>query len=244
MSSAPPIFRRLGALPEGDLRDLAAVRALAVMSGDEGAQLLELALDLARSGSPDEAAVAWSLCRAVRPEAGLPYEARQEIYQSAREGNLRAAALLLAPPAQRQAPDPQAPRDDLSLGHRRMLARTARADRLGRLGADQDPRVTVELLKNPRLTEREVVHLASRRPARPEVLTAIADSPRWIKRQAVKSALARNLYSPTGLVLRFLPHLPGRLLAEMAEDGTLHPELRRFARALLGGDARSTSKIE
>src|SRR5262249_20234378 len=150
------------------------------------------AVGLARQGSPDEAAAAWSLCRAVRPEAGLAYEVRQDIYQSARQQELRAAALLLAPPAQREAPDPEAPRDELSPGHRRTPARTATADRLGRLGADQDPRVTKELLKNPRLTEREVLRLASGRPAQPEVLAAIADSPRWIKRVAVKSALARN----------------------------------------------------
>ena len=229
------LFHRLAVLPEGGVRDLAAVRALAELTGEEGAQALEAALGLARHGSHEEAAAAWSLCRAVRPEAGLPYEVCQEIYRSARELGLRAAALLLAPPAQREAPAPQAPRDDLSLGHRRMLARSARSERLARLGADQDPRVTVELLKNPRLTEREVLRLASHRPARAEVLTAIADSPRWSTRLAVKSALARNPYSPPGLVMRFLPHLPAQLLAEIAEDGTLHVELRRFARALLGG---------
>jgi hypothetical protein len=216
------------------MRDLAAVRALAAIPGEDGARLLETALGLARGGTPSEAAAAWSLCRAVLPEAGLPYEAREEIYRSARELGLRSASLLLAPPAQRDPPAARAPRDELSLGHRRMLARTVTSDRLAKLGADQDPRVTVEFLKNPRLTEREVLHLASARPARPEVLAAIADSPRWIKRLAVKSALARNPYAPTGLVLRFLPHLPAPVLAAIADDGTLHVELRRFARALLG----------
>jgi hypothetical protein len=229
-----PVFRHLAALPEGEVRDLAAVRALDELPGAEGALLLETALDLARAGTPAESAAAWSVCRAVLPEAGLPYERRQEIYESAREGGLLAAALLLAPPPLREAPDPRAPKGDLSLGHRRTLARTAASGRFDRLGAEEDARVAVELLKNPRLTEREVLRLASRRPAQVEVLTAIAHSPRWITRPAVKSALARNPYAPPGLVLRFLPHLPAPILTAIAGDATLHPELRRFARALLG----------
>jgi hypothetical protein len=233
VSGAPPLFRRLAALPEGDMRDRAAVRALLGMGGEEAAQVLETALGLARGGSPAEAAAAWSLCSAVREEAGLPYEVRQEIYERARALQLRIAALLLAPPARREPPDPEAPRDDLSLGHRRMLARTAKAEKFARLGADQDARITTELLKNPHLTERDVLLLASRRPSQPQVLAAIAES-RWALRLAVKSALARNPYAPTGLALRFLPHLPAPILAEIAEDGTLHEELRRFARALLG----------
>ncbi len=216
------------------MRDLAAVRVLNEGTAAEGALLLESALDLARTGTAAEAAAAWSVCRAVLPEAGLVYERRQEIYTHAREGGLLAATLLLAPPAHRDAPEPQALKGDLSLGHRRTLARTASTENLDRLGAEEDARVTVELLKNPRLSEREVLRLASRRPAHPEVLNAIAQSPRWIKRPAVKSALARNPYAPPGMVLRFLPHLPAQLLAAIAEDGTLHPELRRFASALLG----------
>jgi hypothetical protein len=121
---------------------------------------------------------------------------------------------------------------DLSLGHRRSLARTAPPERFPRLGAEKDARVARELLRNPRLTEAEVLRLASRRPALPEVLSAIAESARFGGRLSVRTAVARNPYTPTQLAVRLLPHLGRALLSEISADATLHPEVRAFARKL------------
>lgn len=221
-------------LPDGRIRDRAAARALAAMEPVFAARTLEAALRSARLGSAAEASVAWALCQAVQPGMGIPYEQLAEIYREAREGKLLAAALLLAPLPHRVAPrgnpsDAQA--GEMSLGHRRALARTISPAILDRLAADADAGVVRELLRNPRLTEREVLRLATRRPARQDVLEVIAAS-RFGQRVAVRTALARNPYCPPGLALRLLAHLPARALGEMAGDGTLHPEIQRLAASL------------
>ena len=234
VDTSADVLRRLAALPEGAPRELAAVRFLTALPAEEGAQLIEHALRRLRHGDAQEVAAGIALVQAVLPELGMPYERRTELYAAARGERLVAAALFLSPPPLRAAPRPTPGMEtELSLGHRRALARTAPPERFARLGAEKDVRVARELLLNPRLTEREVVRLASRRPAQPDVLLAIGGSPRFASRQPVRTALVRNPYAPPRLALRFLPHLGDKLLREIAADGTLHAEVRQFARALL-----------
>ena len=58
----------------------------------------------------------------------------------------------------------------LTLGERKSLARRPDRAMLDRLLHDPHPDVIRRLLRNPRLTEDDVVRLAARRPGRPEVL--------------------------------------------------------------------------
>ncbi len=228
------LLRRLAVLPEGPPRDRAAVGFWGARPPHLGAQRVAHARAWLRGGRHAEGAAATALVQAVLPELGLPYDQRAALYVAARSLGLAAAALFLSPPPQKEAPPaPPGLEQELSLGHRRTLARTAPPERFARLGAEKDVRVARELLLNPRLTEREVVRIASRRPAQPEVLLAIGLSPRFSNRASVRSALARNPYAPPRLALRFLAHLGDQLLLEVATDGTLHPEVRQFARALL-----------
>jgi hypothetical protein len=236
--------QRLLALPDGPIRDRAAAREIAQMEPAAAARALEAALRTARTGSAQAAGVAWAICQAIRPELGIPYEQLAEIYGEARRAGLLAAALLVTPLPTRVAPDgdpSSALAGEMSLGHRRALARTLSPAIMDRLAADADAGVVRELLRNPRLTEREVLRLATRRPARQDVLETIAAS-RFGQRPTVKTALARNPYSPPALALRLLAHLPGKALLEMSNDGTLHPEIQRFAACLCAIEAEEASE--
>lgn len=230
----PDLERRLSALPDGPIRVRAAARALAQMEPAEAARTLETALRRARVGSPTEAGVAWAICQATGPGSEVSYEQRVEIYAEARRADLLATALLVSPLPLRVAPegDPSsALAGELSLGHRRAMARTLSPAVMDRLAADADAGVVRELLRNPRLTEKEVMRLATRRPARQDVLETIAAS-RFGQRPTVKTALARNPYTPPALALRLLAHLPGKALVEISDDGTLHPQIQRLAACL------------
>jgi len=93
--------------------------------------------------------------QAVLPELGLSYEQRMEIYAAAKARASPPRPLFLSPPPHREAPQPtRGWKGELSLGHRRSLARTVAPERFGRLGAEKDVRVALELLRNPRLTEK------------------------------------------------------------------------------------------
>jgi hypothetical protein len=97
----------------------------------------------------------------------------------------------------------------LTLGERKSLARRPDRSVLEKLLLDPHPDVIARLLKNPRLTEDDVVRLASRRPGRPEVLAAIARDPKWLHRARIRLTLVLNpdtsgaLAAPiVGLLLR------------------------------------------
>jgi hypothetical protein len=97
----------------------------------------------------------------------------------------------------------------LTLGERKSLAKRPDRNLLERLLADPHPDVIRSVLRNPRLTEDDVVRFVARVPARPELLAEVARSPQWVHRPRVRLALVLNPYSSVdhtiplaGLLLR------------------------------------------
>jgi hypothetical protein len=97
----------------------------------------------------------------------------------------------------------------LTLGERKSLARRSDRAMLDRLLHDPHPDVIQRLLRNPRLTEDDVVRLAARRPGRPDVLAEIVRWPRWIHCARVRLAVILNPDTPpeiaapiSGLLMR------------------------------------------
>jgi hypothetical protein len=122
---------------------------------------------------------------------------------------------------------------DLTLGERKSMAKTPRPEVLKRLLKEQDPSVIRNLLVNPRITEAEVLKIASLQPTSPAVLEEIARNPRWISRYRVKKALTFNPFSPPSLALYFLKFMVGGDLREIANDANLHLAVRDVAYHLL-----------
>jgi hypothetical protein len=67
---------------------------------------------------------------------------------------------------------------------------------MDRLLHDPHPDVMRMLLANPKLTEADVLSVASRRPCRPDVLTQIARIPRWAHNPRIRIALVLNPDTP------------------------------------------------
>jgi hypothetical protein len=80
----------------------------------------------------------------------------------------------------------------LTLGERKSLARRPDRDTMQRLLADPHPDVIRSLLRNPRITEDDVVRLAAKRPGRSDVLAEIARSTKWSHRPRVRVAVVMN----------------------------------------------------
>jgi hypothetical protein len=243
VARARDLARRLAALEEGALRTRAAARALGAVEPAAAAELLAAAMALAGDGDPALASALGAALLAPWPE--LPYEQLRGIYLSAAEGGHDAVRHLLLEAPPRRAWEP--PRDadgrlaSLTLGHKKALARGDRdPDLLARLAAEGEPSVVRELLRNPRLTEAQVVRIAARRPARPESLRCVYEERRWRTRPAVARALACNPYAEPALVAKLLPALGARDLAALAADGNLHALVRGLA-ARLAERRRGTS---
>ena len=124
-------------------------------------------------------------------------------------------------------------REDITLGEKRSLAKCFDKDTLDRIIYDEDPIVIKHLLLNPRLVERDVLKIASKRPNKPETLKIIFESKKWISRYVVKRALVMNPCTPTGIALGLVNFMQFKDLKLAASTGTIHEEVRRAAEALL-----------
>lgn len=169
----------------------------------------------------------------------VPYAVRRDLYEAAKSANLDDVARLFfsAPPT--REPPPPGPEQyvpgagrTLTLGERKALARGGRRDLLAAFLRDPDASVIANLLENPRLTERDVVAVASRRPVRGDVLRALVAS-KWVTRYHVKRALVLNPYTPGDLAVRLVGTLFANDLRLVAADAQLAEPVRAQARGLL-----------
>jgi hypothetical protein len=127
---------------------------------------------------------------------------REEV---AAESHLALARILRAPAGMPvEVPDPNKVRTPdygkgrpLTLGERKSLARRPDREMMSRLLLDPHPEVIRRLLANPRLTEDDVVRLASKRPCRPDIIVEVARSEKWIHRSRVRLSIVLNPSTPS-----------------------------------------------
>jgi hypothetical protein len=146
----------------------------------------------------------------------------------------RAPAPLRTVPPPEQAPVPDYVNGrELTVGERRSLARTPSRTAFDKLLSDPHPLVIRQLLETPRLTEDDVVRIASRRPVRPEAVTAIARSERWLKRPRVRLTILLNPGSPPDIAMPLLAACTRSELIEIVHGTDTNKVLRSTARELL-----------
>jgi hypothetical protein len=204
----------------------------------DGARLCGEIVRRGRDGAPFD--VALLALNALLDAGELGYQRHAELYDQARAlGDDALARLLLSaapPPPGRPAPMGNLPGfPELTLGHKKSLARGRRREVLERLLRDPDASVLRILLSNPRLTEDDVVRVAARRPTTAEAQRAIFASERFICRYDVKRALVLNPYTPSDLAARLVPLLTLTDVREVANDSSLPEQVRQSARDQLAG---------
>ncbi len=229
---APLLAKRLAALPALDMRRAAVRELLQALTPVEGARLCGEIVRRGRDGAPFD--VALLALNALLDAGDLGYAHHAQLYEEALAlGDHALGRLLLSaapPPPGRPPPAVAIPGyRELTLGHKKSLARGSRRDVLQRLLRDPDASVLRILLGNPRLTERDVIAVAARRPTTAEAQRAIFASERFISRYAVKRALVLNPYTPSDLAARLVPLLTLVDLEEVANDTSLPEQVRQAA---------------
>ncbi|WP_438017619.1 hypothetical protein WMF18_00345 [Sorangium sp. So ce315] len=121
----------------------------------------------------------------------------------------------------------------LTLGERRALARRPTRAAFDALLRDPHPLVIRNLLANPRLTEDDVVRLAARRPAIPEVVTEIARHPEWPQRARVRMAIVQNPGAPPEVAVPMVRLLLRPELLQLVAAPDVPAVVRAAARELL-----------
>jgi hypothetical protein len=97
-----------------------------------------------------------------------------------------------------------------------------KADRTERamLLQDNDPRVLLSVLRNPRLTMEEVVRLAKSSFLTYQIADVIMKAGPWMGSLDVRLALIHNAKTPPAFSLRILPTLPDSEVRAIARAGT------------------------
>lgn len=97
-----------------------------------------------------------------------------------------------------------------------------KADRPDRavLIQDNDPRVLLSVLRNPRLTVDEVVRIAKSSFLTYQIADVIGKAAQWMASLDVRLALIHNPKTPPAVALRILPSLPVAELRTIARTGT------------------------
>jgi hypothetical protein len=114
----------------------------------------------------------------------------------------------------------------LTLGERKSLARKSSRAMMDKLLLDPHPEVIRQLLRNPLVTEDDVLRLAAKRPNRPDVLTEIARSVRFIHRAPVRLAVILNPDTPLEIAGPIAGLLMRQELRLVAESTHVSPAVR------------------
>lgn len=166
----------------------------------------------------------------------LPYETLTSIYQYAsdRDWTTLTAFLRSNPAFQAEGetlPEGYAKKlSSLTLGERKQLSRGQIRKNIEFLLFDSNPMVIRELLKNPRLVEKDVIRMASRFKAPNEVLEEICKSKKWIDRYHVKKALVFNPQTPLSYALGLIPHLKKEDLRLVTQGKAVRSEILKAAK--------------
>lgn len=123
--------------------------------------------------------------------------------------------------------------DEIPSGMRVTMAKSGNRRQLERMFSDTNPLVIRALLKNPSLTESDVLKLSSRRPAEGDVQREVFRNRKWSARYAVKKALVLNPYTPTEIGIKIVHMLMVQDVRLVAESRDLHQWLREAARERL-----------
>jgi hypothetical protein len=121
----------------------------------------------------------------------------------------------------------------LTLGEKKSLAKGRRTLLWEKLLFDPDPSVMRNILQNPRLTELEVIRIASRRLVPGAVLRVIFDNNRWINRYRVKRTLIFNPNTPVEVSRNLLGYMLRPDLEEISQDLSLNLQVREEAALML-----------
>jgi hypothetical protein len=109
-----------------------------------------------------------------------------------------------------------------ALSQMEKLLLAVKADRSERalLIQDNDPRVLLSLLRNPRLTLDEVVRVAKSSFLTFQIAEVIMKTAHWMASVDVRLALIHNPKTPQAFALRILPTLPDAEVRVIARGGT------------------------
>lgn len=98
---------------------------------------------------------------------------------------------------------------------------------------DSNKLISESVLKNPRITEQEILHICNSSLQNDEILRIICKNREWTKNYSIRKALIENHRTPLQYALRFLSFLGEKDLAFMARNKNVSSIITTQARRML-----------
>jgi hypothetical protein len=122
---------------------------------------------------------------------------------------------------------------DMGIPERQRLAILANREARTLLIRDPNKSISLNVLKNTKINESEVLRYAQRRDLAQDIIVAIAQDPKWKKSYLIKFALVSNPKTPLSVSIAFISNLHERELKFLSRDKNVSPVLRRTAEEIL-----------
>jgi len=104
---------------------------------------------------------------------------------------------------------------------------------------DSNKLVNSAVVKNPRITEPEILTIAKSVIQNEEILRIICQNKEWIKNPSIRKALVLNTKTPLPVALRFMGFLTEKDLSGMAKSKNISSVLANNARRMLSNKKKS-----
>lgn len=130
----------------------------------------------------------------------------------------------------------------MSITEKIKLATVGNREARSLLIRDNNKLVAVAVIRSPRITDGEVLRVASNRATLDEVLRVIYGNREWTKAYAVKLALVKNPKTPLAISLRFLNALRESEVKELSRDRNVPSSIQQAAKKMI--DKKDAPKRE
>lgn len=122
---------------------------------------------------------------------------------------------------------------NLSMGQKIKLALTGNKSARELLSKDSNKIIAVSVLKNPRITEDEVIRLTASKNTTEDMLREIGRNKDWVKSYTVKFGMVTNPKTPLSISVKLLDHLYEKDLSKLARSKNIPSVLASTARRKL-----------
>lgn len=121
----------------------------------------------------------------------------------------------------------------MGIGDKIKMALTGDKEWRGLLIKDSNKLVSGAVVKNPRMTEGEVLTIAKSQVQNDEIIRVICANKEWVKNPLIRKALAENNKTPLPVALRYVASLSDKDLALMAKSKNISSVIASQARRIL-----------
>jgi hypothetical protein len=121
----------------------------------------------------------------------------------------------------------------MGVGEKIKMALTGDKEWRGILIKDSNKLISGSIMKNPRITDAEILNIAKMTGQNEEIIRAICANKEWVKHYNIRKALVENNKTPLPYALRFMGTLSEKDVAFIAKNKNISSVISTQARRLL-----------